>query len=220
MIYEPLVTPRRRMIETKRAFEQEITQYQFVFGFEGTFGDYDWDVFLNQGYRSRQDVDYGQFSGARLNNALGPSADMDGNGQPECYTDVSNPATLIAGCVPLNLFGGGSVVRETGEVTASSLTPDMIDYVSADLVDNFVSKSTQAGASIAGSAWELPGGPLGWAAGYNYYRQSYKYTPDSGKLTGAVTGNVGAGTNGKLTNNGVFLKSSLLFGTTAPRTCT
>jgi outer membrane receptor protein involved in Fe transport len=204
LVYEPLVTPRRRMIETNRRFEQDITQYQFVFGLEGTFSDYDWDVFVNQGYRSRQDLDLGQFSGARLHNALGPSADLDEDGQPECYTDVSNPASIIAGCVPLNMFGGGEVVRDTGEVITATLTPDMIDYVSADLVDNFQWKSTQAGASIAGSAWELPGGPMGWAVGYNYWRQTYTYNPDSGKQTGAVTGNVGAGTDGKLTNNGVF----------------
>jgi iron complex outermembrane receptor protein len=205
LVYEPLVTPRRRMIETNRRFEQDITQYQFVFGLEGAFGDYDWDVFVNQGYRSRQDLDLGQFSGARLHNALGPSADLVGDdGMPECYTDLSNPATMIAGCVPLNMFGGGEVVRDTGEVLVATLTPDMIDYVSADLVDNFQWKSTQAGASLAGSAWELPGGPMGWAVGYNYWRQTYTYNPDSGKQTGAVTGNVGAGTNGKLTNNAVF----------------
>jgi outer membrane receptor protein involved in Fe transport len=204
LIYEPIIDARRRMIETKRAFEQEITQYQFVFGLEGDWGDMSWDVYLNKGYRGRQDVDFGQFSGARLFSALGPSADLNGDGQPECYTDINNPATLITGCVPLNMFGGGEVVRETGEVVTSTLTQDMIDYVSVDLVDNFVTKATQAGASLAGSAWELPGGEMGWAVGYGYWYQSFKYTPDSGKQSGAVTGNVGAGTTGTLTNNNVF----------------
>ena len=205
--YEPVRDARRRMIETKRAFEQEITQYQFVAGLEGTLTDsIDWDVFLNYGYRSRQDVDFGQFSGARLQSALGPSADFDGDGVPECYADINNPDTLVQGCVPLNMFGGGSVVRETGEIVTATLTQDMIDYVSADLVDTFLTKQTIWGGSVSGSLFDLPGGALGWAAGYQYWKQEYKYTPDSGKATGAVTGNVGAGTNGSLTNDAVFLE--------------
>jgi outer membrane receptor protein involved in Fe transport len=205
--YEPVRDARRRMIETNRRFEQEITQYQFVAGLEGTLtDDIDWDVFMNYGYRSRQDVDMGQFSGARLQNALGPSADLNGDGVPECYADLSNPATLITGCVPLNMFGGGVVVRETGETVTSTLTQDMIDYVSVDLIDTYRTKQTLFGGSVSGSLFDLPGGALGWAAGYQYWKQEYKYEPDSGKQTGAVTGNVGAGTDGSLTNNAVFLE--------------
>jgi len=206
LIYEPVTDARRRMIETKRRFEQEITQYQFVAGLEGTMGELDWDVYINKGYRSRQDVDFGQFSGARLQNALGPSADLNGDGVPECYADINNPGTLIQGCVPLNMFGGGSVVRETGEITAATLTQDMIDYVSVDLVDQYLTQQTIWGGTVSGSLWDLPGGALGWAAGYNYWKQEYKYTPDSGKQSGAVTGNVGAGTDGSLTNNAVFVE--------------
>jgi len=205
LAYEPVVDARRRMIETKRGFDQEVTQYQFVAGLEGDLSNgMNWDLFMNQGYRSRQDTDTGQFSGARLFNALGPSADVDGDGQPECYADVNDPNTLIAGCVPLNMFGGGSVVRSTGEVVAATLTEDMINYVAIDLVDQFITKQTLAGGSVSGSAFDLPGGQLGWAAGYQYWRQEYKYTPDSAKQSGAATGNVGAGTVGKLVNNAFF----------------
>ena len=82
------------------------------------------------------------------------------------------------------MFGGGEVVRETGEVVTATLTQDMIDYVSVDLVDTFVTKATQAGASLAGSAWELPGGQLGWAVGYDYSEQSSstRLTPVSSRV--------------------------------------
>ena len=127
LIYEPVVNPRRRMIETNRRFEQVITQYQWTAGLEGTIGDnMDWDVFINEGHRSRTDNDFGQFSGVRLQNALGPSADLDGDGIPECYTDVNDPGTLIVGCVPLNMFGGGEV-DAGGNPTTTTLTPDMVD---------------------------------------------------------------------------------------------
>ena len=204
LFYEPAVDLRRRMFEQPRRFEQEITQFQAVFGFDGTFSDMDWDVYVNQGYRSRTDQDFGQYVASRLGPALGPSADFDGDGQPSCYTDVADESTLIDGCVPLNIIGGGEVVRETGEVLVATVTPDMLDYISAVLTDTFVTKATTAGASLAGSNFELPGGEMGWAVGYSYWKQEYKYSPDSGKATNAVTGNAGAGTQGELTNNAVY----------------
>jgi outer membrane receptor protein involved in Fe transport len=203
LVYEPLVTPRRRMIETNRRFEQEIIQYQWVAGLEGDFNDMNWDVYINEGYRSRTDNDFGQFSGVRLQNALGPSADLDGDGQPECYLNVNDPGTLIDGCVPLNLFGGGEV-DAGGSPTTTTLTEDMIGYVSLDTVDTFITKQRTAGASLTGSNFELPGGEIGWAVGWGYWKQEFTYTPDSAKTIGAVTGNVGAGTDGSLTNNAVY----------------
>ncbi len=202
--YEPLVEPRRRMIETNRRFTQEITQYQWNAGLEGDFNDMNWDVYINEGYRNRTDQDFGQFAGSRLFTALGPSADVDGDGQPECYADVNNPDTLIVGCVPLNMFGGGEVDPVTSQATVTTLTPDMIDYVSLDTVDVFTTRQRLAGAGITGSDFNLPAGEIGWAVGWSYWKQEFKYIPDSAKTIGAVTGNVGAGTDGSLTNNSFY----------------
>ena len=209
--YEPVVQPRRRMIETTRGFTQDITQIQATVGLEGTLpNDMDWEVHYNSGYRSRTDVDRGQFSGARLFNALGPSADLDGDGQPECYANAGtdpggvNANTLITGCVPMNLFGGGEVDPVTSQPTVTTMTQDMIDYVQVSLIDTFTTTMQTAGASIAGSAMELPGGELGWAVGMGYWGQQYTYNPDSAKVTGAATGNVGAGTKGSLYNTSIF----------------
>ena len=206
LVYEPVVDARRRMIESTRTFEQEIVQYQYVTSLEGAFKEVDWDVFLNQGYRSRTDVDRGQFLGVPLHNALGPSADLNGDGLPECYGDINDPGTIVEGCVPLNMFGGGSVVRETGEITSTSLTEDMINYVSVPLTDAYKTRQTLAGANLTGSFWDLPGGQLGWAAGYGYWKQEYAYTPDSAKFSDTVSGNTGQGTDGSLTNNSFFVE--------------
>ena len=204
LVYEPLVTPRRRMIETNRRFEQEVSQYQWVASLEGTLeNDIDWNVYLNQGSRSRTDRDFGQFSGVRLFNALGPSADLDGDGQPECYGDVNDPTSLVVGCVPLNLFGGGEV-NAAGQPTVTTLTEDMVNYVALDTVDTYISKQQAAGFGFNGSAFDTGAGPLGWAAGYARWTQEYTYTPDSAKTIGAVTGNVGAGTMGTLTNDSIY----------------
>ena len=203
LVYEPLVTPRRRMIETNRRFEQEVSQFQWVASLEGTVNDIDWNIYWNEGSRSRTDRDFGQFSGVRLFNAMGPSADLDGDGQPECYGDITDASTLIVGCVPLNMFGGGEV-NAAGQPTVTTLTPDMVDYVALDTVDTLISKQQSVGFGFNGSSFDLPGGEVGWAAGYARWTQELTYTPDSAKTIGAVTGNVGAGTMGTLTNDSVY----------------
>jgi len=203
LIYEPIRDGRRRMIETTRRFTQSITQYQWTAGLEGDFNDMNWDVYINEGYRSRVDNDFGQFSGPRIFNAWGPSADLDGDGMPECYTDINDASTIIDGCVPFNFFGGGAV-DANGVPTITTVTQDMLDYVALDTVDTYVTKQRLAGASLTGSNFNLPGGEMGWAVGWSYWKQEFKFTPDSAKTIDAVTGNVGAGTEGSLTNNGIY----------------
>lgn len=193
---EPVFRARRRMHEQTRRFTQDVTQYQADAGFSGDFNDnLDWEVSYNRGYRSRTDRDFGQYAGARLANALGPSADLNGDGQPECYTNIADPTTLVPGCVPLNLFGG-----------PGSVTPAMYDYINVNLTDHFQYLQDEANASISGRAFNLPGGQLGWAVGYAYIENSLQYSPDSGKDSGDVTGNTGGGTDGNLIANSFYVE--------------
>lgn len=186
---------RRRMVETNRRFEQDINQFQGNLGIEGTFNDIDWDITYSRGHRTRNDTDFGQFNGALLANAMGPSADLDGDGSPECYGDVADPATLIDGCVPFDFFSG-----------PFSVTQDMINYVSADLNDTRVTDLEEFGFGVAGSAWDLPGGEFGWAAGAGYRADHFNYNADSNKATNAVTGSVGESTDGSLYSTGLYVE--------------
>jgi len=205
LTYQPISDARRRMIETKRRFTQDVTQYQVVAGLEGSFNEMDWEVYGNSGYRSIISGHFGQFNGTRLFNAMGPSADLDNDGQPECYTDINNAATLIANCVPLNFFGGGEVTA-AGQLEVGTLTDDMIGYVSVDPLQSRLYTQNTAGASISGGVFDLQGGPLGWAAGYQYWGQTLVIKKDSAQQINAVTGNKGLGTEGSLYANAVFVE--------------
>ena len=179
---------RRRMLETPRRFEQEITQLQFTAGVTGEtgYGDWTYDAFVNTGYRERLDTDYGQFFGTYLTNSMGPSADLDGDGSPECYGDINDPDTLIVGCVPTNFVGG------TGTFTA-----EMLDYVGIVLTDTRHSEQLQWGFNFSGSVMELPAGTLQAAIGYEYRDEQSDFRPDGAKVKRQVTGNKGAGTEGQ-----------------------
>ena len=198
--YEPIRDGRRRMIETNRRFTQDVTQTQVTASLDGEISGINWEVFANHGYRNVESRDFGQFSGERLSNAFGPSADLDGDGQPECYGDIADPTSIIVGCVPFNFFGGGSVTRATGEVTASTVTDDMIDYVTANLLDRQKDTFTSIGADFSGDAFELPGGTLQWAAGMGHWKRALTNDLDSNKILGNVTGNTGASTAGSVSN--------------------
>ncbi len=191
---QPVIDARRRVVEDNRSFTQDVNQIQTNFGLNGDLGEnISWDVYYNWGYRNQIDRDFGQFTGSLLAAALGPSADLDGSGTPECYGDIADPTTLIVGCVPMNFVGG-----------AGTITRDMLDYVSADLSDTRTTEQHEAVASLSGSWFDLPGGKFGWAAGFAYTDTKYRYTPDSQKAQGTVTGNTGAGTQGSLIGNAVF----------------
>jgi outer membrane receptor protein involved in Fe transport len=189
----PVQNARRRMSEIPRSFTQDVTQYEAQFTLSGDVGNVGWDAYYNTGRRNRVDQDYGQFSGGRLYNALGPSADFDGDGTPSCYVNINDPASEIEGCVPLNLFGG------PGTVPA-----DQLLYVGVNLIDNRLTEQSIVGLTLNGEAFDLRGGPLGWAVGVNYWAQTFLYSPDSAKQQDAVTGNTGFGTDGSLYSTGIF----------------
>ena len=129
---------------------------------------------------------------------MGPSADLNGDGQPECYQDINDPNSVISGCVPFNFFGG-----------PGSVTQEMIDYVAVELVDTFRSELDSYGVDFTGSMFNLPGGEIGWAAGYQKREELFRYSPDSGKQKDEVTGNTGVGTSGDYEVDSFYVEALL-----------
>lgn len=186
---EDIIRSRRRMVEANRRFDQDITQVQAIFGLEGELTDsWFWDATYNYGYRSGSFVDRGQYVGARLELALGPSF-FDDNGNAVCGT----PDAPIDGCVPLNLFGGPGTV-----------TQEQLDYVSAPLVDTFQSSLEILTLGVTGEVEGFGAGPIGLAFGYEHRDQDVRNATDSGKLTEAVTGNSGGVAAGSYHVNSLF----------------
>ncbi len=189
---------RRRVAETGgRDFSQSVNSINITTGLRGDLGDiaptWSWEVFWNWGREDRTDIDEGQFVGSRLAQALGPSF-FDANGVATCGT----PDAPIAGCVPLNLFGGNGTI-----------TQEMLDFVSFPLVDNIVTKLQNAQATVTGDLFDLPGGAVAMALGYEFRQEELAFNPDSGKASESVTGNTGAGTSGIFDVNSVFAELNL-----------
>jgi iron complex outermembrane receptor protein len=115
----------------------------------------------------------------RLTAALGPSF-KDANGNIVCGT----PGNAIAGCVPVNLLGAGT------------LSPAMIDYIrlhpdEASWTNNFWDHDYFAQISSP-ELFKLPAGPVGFASGFERHIV-YGYT---GNGVAYASGDVLAGTRG------------------------
>jgi outer membrane receptor protein involved in Fe transport len=95
----------------------------------------------------------------------------------------------------LNLFGG-----------AGTITQDQLDYVTADLNDRATTKRQVLNATLNGDLVELPAGPLSTAFGYEFRKEEFTNTPDSGKATDAVTGNTGGPTAGEYDVDSLFIE--------------
>ncbi|MBW3138288.1 TonB-dependent receptor [Ferrimonas balearica] len=179
---EDVVRSRRRMLEGGRSFEQDVVRFQQVLGIKGeVFESWTYDLSYNYGYSQSTDNDFGQLFGPNLAKAMGPSFE-DAEGNIVCGT----PEAPIADCVSLNLFGG-----------AGSVTQEMLDYITAPLVDSSNYTLQQFTAFMTGDLAELPAGAVSAAFGLEHRKEQLESQVDSGKFMEEVTGNKSKGTNGE-----------------------
>jgi outer membrane receptor protein involved in Fe transport len=103
------------------------------------------------------------------------------------------PGNEIPGCVSLNVFGGPGTVNQ-----------DMLDYVSAPLVDKFTSDIKVLNAFVSGEAFELPAGSVIVGVGYENRKESLDSKVDSGKFMRAVTGTLPSPVSGAVEFDSFF----------------
>lgn len=206
---------RRRMLETGgRADARNYKTYRVVVGLEGDLdlGDntYSWEVSYNYGKSDAINQGSGYFNLNRVAEAVGPTAWLDGNGDMisdgsvgEELVCLSEGGNIIDGCVPLNIFG------EPG--TDTQITPEMLQYVSGNYNTTELGENRQESiqAIISGELFEMPAGPVGFAAGYEYRKESGSYTPDSLILQGTTTAGSAAATKGGYSLDEFFLELSI-----------
>jgi iron complex outermembrane receptor protein len=147
-------TVRRRFVEGgTRKFSQNVDTFSLTATLDGSFAVGDrtlyWDVNGTYGLNDAHQVFTGNLNAARLAQALGPVAQCTGE------------------CVPFNVFGG-----------VGSITPAMLDFVTFDQRDKSRQQLVDFQANLSGDLFDLPGGAVGFALGYEHRDQSASYDPD------------------------------------------
>jgi iron complex outermembrane recepter protein len=149
----------RRMVEDgPRIYNEAEDTFRFSGGFNGYFNaggsEWDWDAGYIFSKDSELDTNYGSFNVQQLRTAMG------------------DPATCAAttACVPINFFGGQT----------TPITPAQLAYSAYTQQNQFQNNQRIYNADISNSDLaNLPAGPLGFAAGYQYLEHDGDFIPDS-----------------------------------------
>ncbi|WP_300395894.1 TonB-dependent receptor [Henriciella sp.] len=158
---QDIVLLRRRTAEFgAREFEQDVSTWRLVAGIEGDLWDsWNYDLSLNWGRNTAVDALKNNINTRRLGEALDPSI---------CGTD---------GIPCADILGEGDLTAEVG------------DYILTNQRDTGGNEQISFTGNIAGSLFELPAGPLGFAAGFEYREDEGWLEPDSLLVAGDALGN-------------------------------
>ena len=167
-----------------RNFNQDSDTFRFGAGFDGAFDLWDrsfsWDVNYIYTDTELKTITDGLFNIQNVGLGSGPSF-IDATGVARCGT----PDAVIAGCVPLNFLGG-----------PDGFTPEMVTFSTYVDQANTYKKLYNYTANLTGDLFELPAGPLAFAAGYEYRREFGFNQPDAFTASGLSSGNAAAPTRG------------------------
>ena len=177
----------RRPVEGgPRIFSQDVDTRYFSGGLTGEFNawnhSFNWDVnVVHSDNDATQDVT-GTYNIAHIAEAVGPLA--------ICQAD---PA-----CVPLNLFGG-----------PGTITQSMLNYILYHEHDTSHQSLGVFTANISGDIFQMPAGPLDFAAGYEYRDLNGNYQPDALVVAGESNGVPSKPTSGSYNVDEYYLELNI-----------
>jgi outer membrane receptor protein involved in Fe transport len=159
----------RRLVEFgHRTYAEDLSTFRLVTGLDGQLpqqlgplqGWY-WDASMNYGRTSGTFTTNGAQRNSKVADSVGPSM-LNAAGLPVCVKTAGDLATVIPGCVPIDLFHG------PGSITAAQL-----DYLGFTGTSRAFDALFTAGANVSGDLIQLAADrPVSLALGYEFRRQS------------------------------------------------
>ncbi|MDE0852815.1 MAG: TonB-dependent receptor [Nevskia sp.] len=164
-----------------RVFDHQIDELQFTTGLKGTILDrFEWDAGINYGHFDLTNINKNYLDFANVLQTIGPSYYADPNtgadvtvrtpgqaatssvagGIPTCGT----PGNPIKNCTPLNVFGTTGVGLGSLAVAANNQS---------------VQTETDMFLNLNGDLFNLPAGPVGAAAGFEFRKLAFTFTADA-----------------------------------------
>lgn len=178
-----------------RSNQNDRETWRAVAGLRGDFADkFNYELYYAHG-ETKDYTRSGTIFGPQYVNALNAVAGPNG---PVCSINVdANPNNNDAACVPINIFGFNTV------------SPAAAAYVTrGGTLSEYRAKVKQdvASASVSGEVFELPGGALSFATGFEYRREQSSEDFDEATNLGQTLGNLLTDTRGKYNVKEGFLE--------------
>lgn len=140
----------------------------------GMFNDeWQWDVSVGYGTFDQVQRRSNELNVVKLEQALDAELAPDG-----VTIQCRDPEARAEGCVPLNLFGVGSI------------TPEMADWIRANPTINTDLEQINALAFISGDLFDMPAGPVAVVFGMEARRDSLDLRTSEGHQNGGITFNI------------------------------
>ncbi|MEA9750121.1 TonB-dependent receptor [Xanthomonas campestris pv. raphani] len=182
-----LIQIGRRPVEGgPRRYEQQVDTQYFGTGLVGTFEGasrtWFWDVNGMYSKNKAEQTNYGSYNLFNINLGLGDPA----------------ACAAVAGCVPLDIFSG------TG-----SITPEMLRWIQPVVRDRSQNELSLFTANLSSELFQLPGGAVSFATGYEYRKYEGSYQPDPLTVAGRYNGVPSLPTSGSYDVNEAYLELNI-----------
>lgn len=187
---------RRRSVDIfDRSNSNERDTWRVVAGLRGKIADkFNWDMYYTHG-ETKDLTASGTILGPQYRNALNAVAGVNG---PVCSINVdADPTNNDAACVPINIFGRNTVSAAAAAYVTNNGQKSTYDArVKQDVFS----------ASVTGELFDLPGGALAIATGFEYRREQSSEDFDTATNLGLTLGNQLSDTVGKFNVKEGFLE--------------
>lgn len=196
-----LLSIGRRFVENgPRVLHDSQQAFHFAGGFKGFFsmldGEWDWDTSAGYSRQSETISERGATNLLHLAQGLGPAFNAGTASSPDfkCGT----PKNTVAGCVPIDLFGG-----------AGTLTPAMTQWLALSTHDVIDFEQRDYTANLTGTLFNMPAGPAATAIGTEYLEADGFVHPDSSSVGGLNAEGTSTPTDGRQTTESEYVEFDL-----------
>jgi len=155
--------------------DNERTTYRTWAGLRGSLfdGNWDWDASVSYGNFEQMLIRSNEIDVRKEGQALDSEYAADG-----VTIQCADPDARAAGCVPLNIFGMGSI------------TPEMADWIRYTPILNPSIELVNVVAYMTGDIFDMPAGAVGAVFGAEYRKDKMDLVADDGSNYGGITYNI------------------------------
>jgi outer membrane receptor protein involved in Fe transport len=170
----------RRTTELDQRGADNLRQtFRGVAGVKGDIGEFHYDASINYGRTTQSQRSSGQINVLNMRNAF--NAEDDGTGNIIC----SDPIARAQGCIPVNIFGTGSITAGLDDQTRRNL----LTYLQAPASTQAKIEQTVASGFVSGPMFELPAGDVRFVIGGEYREEKSESYGDALSQQGLNAGN-------------------------------
>ena len=178
---QPLVWRKRFLEIGPRVANPSRDTQRLALGLQGEWRNgSQWDIYYQFGQTSSTFNNSGDFNTFNFAQGLNVEPDPDNAGEYRCVNELAR----ALGCVPINVFGEGSISEEA------------LDYVRVPTSNTARLQQQVVAGNLSGDLFTVGTGKIEYASGFEYRKEQYERTTDALAAAGLSSTNASAPVDG------------------------